>query len=261
MSKTEVRRSSSLSAALRAVSDLPPGPATHSGFRIRVATDTQTRRRAYSLAYDVYKQCGYVDQQQELIVSPFDTDPQTLTLLAEDSNGRAAGTASIVFDGDNGLPSDEIFGAELDVLRCQGRHLTEIMRLAVSREHQHSRDVLLRLFNLLFIFARKSRGADDCVIEINPRHVGFYQRVLLFQQLSTERACPRVSGAPAILMRLDYAQAEREIAQPRTRTLYAQFYRGSAEAEAASRLAVEHRPMTQTEAESFGMSLVASASR
>ena len=56
------------------------------------------------------------------------------------------------------------------------------------------------------------RLADtDLLIEVNPRHVRFYQRMLGFRQLGPERACPRVGGAPAVLLWLRLKHAHEQI--------------------------------------------------
>ena len=65
------------------------------------------------------------------------------------------------------------------------------------------------------------------MIEVNPRHAVFYQRMLCFTQLGEERMCPRVN-APAVLLRLTsefiaeqtatYGGAMREL--PEVRSLY-----------------------------------------
>jgi hypothetical protein len=50
-------------------------------------------------------------------------------------------------------------------------------------------------------------GVTDVVVEVNPRHVGFYRRAFGFQPMSDVRTCERVN-APAVLLRLDVAELE-----------------------------------------------------
>ena len=54
------------------------------------------------------------------------------------------------------------------------------------------------------------KGCTDILIEINPRHRAFYERLLEFEQLGSERICERVN-APAILMHLSCAKIERRL--------------------------------------------------
>ena len=58
----------------------------------------------------------------------------------------------------------------------------EVTRLAIGEKYQRSRTLLVRLFNFIYVFARRIKGFDDFVIEVNPRHVNYYRRLLIFEQ-------------------------------------------------------------------------------
>lgn len=233
-------------------------------FRVAVANTKALRQRAYVLAYEVYRESGYAkDLHEGRLVTPHDADADTLTLLAEDAHGRAAGTMTLYFDGPRGLPCDAIFRGELDALRATGRRPVEVARLAIAPEHRQAQLLLRRLINLNFIYAKRVKGFDDFVIEVNPRHVAFYRRFLKFEQLGPERPCPRVEGAPAVLLRLDldvYAKAlaAREsgaLAPDLARTLYAKFLPQADEPRAAAFLARQQRAMTRAEVRAFGLAV------
>ena len=126
----KVRRPSAVSQILRAITDdLEQGPPEWelpsdeegAGFCMLVASDRKTRGRAYALAHRVYSGRGYVAEEEGMIVSPHDPDPDTLTLLAQDEDRRDAATITLVFDSHGGLPCDEIYGEELNALRSSGR--------------------------------------------------------------------------------------------------------------------------------------------
>jgi hypothetical protein len=53
-------------------------------------------------------------------------------------------------------------------------------------------------------------GVTDAVVEVNPRHAGFYQRAFGFKSCSDVRTCERVN-APAVLLRLDVAELEERM--------------------------------------------------
>jgi len=168
------------------------------GFQIRVASDRASRRRAYALAHRVYSGRGYVSDEQQLILSRYDTHNSTLTLLAQDEKGGDAATISLNFDSAEGLPCDEIYSEELNGLRGQG--------------------------------------------------------------LGPERACLRVQGAPAVLLRCDLGMGEREIrrvggqgANSSERTLYPYFYSWMEEGAVAEFLAKSHTPMSAEDARFFGL--------
>jgi hypothetical protein len=193
------------------------------------------RRRAFGLAYRVYRSLEYVPPNDEgVLKTPFDEDPATLVLYMEDLQGERAGTVSLYYDGPKGLPCDELYGDELDELRRRGRRPVEVTRLAVSELHRRNPVVLARLFNFIFLHAYVVRRQTDFVIEVNPRHVRYYEKTLCFQPIGPERPCPRVGGAPAVLMRLDLDIPHHEVARigglylhnphHAERLLYANFY-------------------------------------
>ncbi len=109
----------------------------------------------------------------------------------------------------NGLPADEIFGDKLDALRAQGRRLCEPSRLAF--EKNVTKRVFASLIHISYIYSHNIHGFTDYVIEVNPRHVMFYKRMLGFHDFGEERACPRV-GAPAVLLRLPLDYMGEQIA-------------------------------------------------
>lgn len=197
-----------------------------------VANDAHAKRRAWQLAYRVYAECGYVAPDCEgLMTSAFDHDPGTFTLLVEDEAGTAMATVTLVFDSEMRLPCDEIFEPELEFLRSQGRKVAEVTRLAIDERHTGSKALLVTLFNFIFVYARRIRGYDDFVIEVNPRHVNYYRRLLRFEVAGSERPCPRVNGAPAVLLRVELEKGVEEVRRvggmrnvSSDRTLYPYFY-------------------------------------
>ena len=233
-------------------------------YRFCVASDRPTRERAYRLAFQVYRGCGLATYDaSERVVSPFDTGPNAFTLLVETAQGESAGTVSLVMDSAEGLPCDEIYQDRLVDLRANDRRLMEVTRLAISEKHKHSRMLLVALFDFISVFARHCRQATDFVIEVHPRHVNYYQRMLLFEVIGPPRPCPRVVGSPAVLMRLDLLMQQSEIAviggsrgrarSAKGRTLYAWFASIEEEKAIAAFLRRHHRPMTAEDAEYFGL--------
>lgn len=265
------RRASAVSRALRALQAEPEesgawvetaasGDAA-CGFRVRVAATRALRARAYQLAYRVYRESGFVPEEAEgRVVSAPDADPRTFTLLADDGHDNDLGTISLVFDGPDGLPCDEVFPTDLAPLRARRRRLVEVTRLVMDPSCRGNRTLLTRLFNLISVYARRVARATDFVIEVNPRHAGFYERFLLFHTLGADRSCPRVSGAPARLLRLDLDLQGRVCRESaggtgkKTRTLYARFMAYDREEAVARALADAHRPMSAIDQRFFGLS-------
>lgn len=269
-------RPTSVSQVLQAVSDEPevwnvPLAEGMTKFKIRVAADHASRMKAYSLAYRIYRRCGYIcEDPAELCVSPYDGFAGTITLLAEDQDGRAAGTISLVFDSPFGLPCHEIYKPEADVLREQGRRLVEIIRLALEDDIPDARVLLMYLFSMAYIFAHRVGNCTDLLVEVNPRHVAFYRRMLRFHIAGGEKPCPRVKGAPAVLLRMDCADmdaAQAARSDPRRghneagrrgagsdaeqKRLHPYPFTPADERRAATFMSRQHRPMTFDELARF----------
>jgi len=230
--------------------------------RAIVAYDRRTRERAYRLAHRIYAKCGYVSGQREaMCVARYDAEPFTLTLLLEDSLGNELGTVSLAFDSDARLPCDEIYHEELNALRGQGRKLVEVTRLVMDTANVQSKKGLTRIFNFVYLYAWRVRHYTDLVIEVNPHHVDYYRRLLMFEPIGPERVCPRVQGAPAVLMRVPLATLESETARQHTdatgssrrRNLCGSFLHGSDQDAAVDFLSRCHVPMLKEDAAYFGI--------
>jgi hypothetical protein len=163
-------------------------------FKIRLAGAPEARRDAESLVRQRYARRGYRASATLL-------NANVCTFTAYDE-GRLAGTVSLRLDSPEGLAADELYRAEIDALRHEGRRICEFTRLAVDTT-RGSPPVLAGLFHTVFLFARTLRGFDFVVIEVNPRHVGFYRRALGFDVIGAERHNPRVK-APAVLMGVSF---------------------------------------------------------
>lgn len=264
------RRSSAVSQILRKIcDDLNSSSAdwdlsTEGGrdFRLIVAADSETRTRAFALAHRVYSRAGLVTGESGLIISPYDAQPQSLTLLALDENGKDAATVSVAVDSTAGLPADEIYHDELNCLRANGRLIAEVTRLAISEEHKRSRHLLVRLFNFVYIYARRVVGADDFVVEVHPRHAAYYNRLLTFTPIGPVRPCPRVQNSLSVLLRLNFTVSDQLIRKSNEpgqcsqndRSLYPDFYSWLEEGAVAEFLARQHRAMNDEEKAHFNLS-------
>lgn len=168
-------------------------------FHVRVARSARRQADAGLLLRKMYAWRGYafdVERNQRA---------NKITLYAE-TGGVVVGTMSLCLDR-GGLPADENFGDQLESLRRQGRRLCEPSQLAIDKGM--SQRVFAALIHTSYIYAHNIQDFTDYVIEVNPRHVAFYKRMLGFADFSGARACPRV-GAPAVLLRLplDYMGAQ-----------------------------------------------------
>jgi hypothetical protein len=188
-------------------------------FKVRLANTEERRSSASYLIQRRYAWRGYSvgDQQAEA--------PSRITIAAHDDKGTA-GTVTVGLDSADAMFVDGLYKREANALRGQGRRLAEFTKLAIEN-NLHSKPLLAALFHIAFIYARRIHGCTDLLIEVNPRHHGFYQRMLGFEPLGPMRDDPRV-GAPALLLRLCLKYAQDEIARlggspnhaPTARSLY-----------------------------------------
>lgn len=173
-------------------------------FRIRVVDDSIRRARASSLLERRYAWRGYS-------AVALDLRPDCRVTLAACAEEATVATITAGLDGDDGLYVGSLFGDEVRALRSEGRKLCEFTKLAVD-ESVRSHAVLGAIFHVACMYVLDLHGCTDVLIEVNPRHVRFYERMLGFKQLASERTDPRVN-APAVLLRLDLDHCASEIAR------------------------------------------------
>lgn len=171
---------------------------------VRIARTGHDLHLAEWLVKERYAWRGYQ------LPTPHVHHPLRKTFLAS-SGDRLLGTLSILLDSKAGLVADALFKQELDGHRRLGRRVCELGKLAISQAG-NSREVATALFNMAYLYGRTIHRVSDTFIEVNPRHVSFYRRLLGFDVAAKGLHCPRVD-APAILMHLDVAHADRQISQ------------------------------------------------
>lgn len=175
------------------------------GFKIRTADSYGVRSSAHILVKRRYASRGY-----QVSPMPADDIADRLTLVASD-HAAVVGTLTVGFESDEGLLADELFSAEADALRAAGQSLCEFTKLAMDGVLRSQR-VLAALFHVAFIHAHCIRACDTLLIEVNPRHVRYYEIKLGFRVAGPQRRNRRVD-APAVLMALDLWQAHAQIRQ------------------------------------------------
>jgi len=204
-------------------------------FKIRLVDNEGRRQAASLLVKRRYAWRGYRIGSADRI------QPNRITLSACDLDDVVA-TISVGLDSVAGLFVDELYRTEIDAIRSDNRKVCEFTKLAVEASIR-SRPVLAALFHIAYIHGRRINRCSDLVVEVNPRHVAFYKQMLGFSDCGPERVDPRV-GASAVLLRLDLAFAEREIAEmgghmelARTRrSLYPYFFAPDEESQIERRL-------------------------
>jgi hypothetical protein len=172
-------------------------------FKIRAADSSGQRSSASILINRMYASRGY--QSTPL---PDQDIPDRITLTASEHD-TVMGTISIGFDSSIGLLCDELYLEEINHLREKGWKVCEFTKLAIDSVVRSKR-VLASLFHVAYIYAHRIKGFHKLLIEVNPRHVRYYERMLGFQISGPKRMNRRVT-APAILMTLDFDHARDQI--------------------------------------------------
>lgn len=201
------RRASAVSGVLKNVTRLVENDSClwqDKGFKFtaKCANNRENLENVFKLAYEVYAEKGYAfHHDTKMETSLFDAEENTLILMVENNKNEIIGSMSLYYDNGKLLPADTIFNEELHSLRCQGVKFAEVSRFVVRQDYQHQKEILITLINTIFIHAFRIMKIDEFVIEVNPRHVDYYKKLLGFVQFGNVKECPRVNNAPAVLLR------------------------------------------------------------
>lgn len=171
-------------------------------FKIRVVDNSSRRVRASSLIQRRYAWRGYSTAP----LARNDAGRVTLSACVEDAT---VATITAALDCPDGLYVSRLYPDEVGALRAEGRRLCEFTKLAVD-EAVRSHAVLGAIFHVAYLYVIKLHDCTDVLIEVNPRHVRFYERMLGFKRIGSQRLDPAVN-APAVLMHLDLAHSTAEI--------------------------------------------------
>lgn len=174
-------------------------------FHIRMADSAGRRADASILINRMYATRGYRSSGL-----PEREASSRITLVASEHDSTI-GTISIGFDSPSGLLVDSLFGTETAELRHTGHRLCEFTKLAMDNAVR-SRRVLASLFHVAYIYSHRIYGGSSLLIEVNPRHVNYYKRMLGFKVVGPQRLNQRVN-APAVLLCLDLSHAQSQIAR------------------------------------------------
>jgi len=206
-------------------------------FKIRLAHNDVRTRDAKFFVEKRYSEAGYHGEGGPTLNSC----PESIT-LATYHGDDVIGTMTLGFDVGNGLLADELYKAEIDVLRARGSSVAEITKFALDTK-MTSKRFLAAMFNVAYIYLCNLWSYTDLVIEVNPAHAPFYIRMLGFEVLGSERMCPRVN-APAVLLWLNLIEKQKVMRAvaghheltKQDRTLYPYFFPAQEEARITERL-------------------------
>jgi hypothetical protein len=195
-------------------------------YSVSVASSAADRCRCWRLVYEVYRRKEYAGHDPaRLWYSIFDALPETVTLMVE-RQGELVGSVTVIPDSPLGLPVDATFPAESFALRLAGQRAAEVCGLVQSAPSERSGvRVVRRLCELAVLVAGRALECSDMLITVNPRHEGFYTKLMLFERRGRVVDCDRVSGAPAVCLHLNLAEAGRHVERAKLPGAPANLYR------------------------------------
>lgn len=129
--------------------------------------------------------------------------PSTEVVIAK-HNGVIVSTATLIGDGELGLPADSMYGQELQAMKRSGLRIAEVGCLADRRKSPARFIQMFKWMSTLIAQAAAARGYNALVAATHPRHSRFYTRRLGFETFGEIRECPYAQGNPAVAMVLDF---------------------------------------------------------
>ena len=205
-------------------------------FSIRLAYDDDDRTSASEIINRMYGRRGYGSAHQVSARS------ECLTFAAC-CGEEMIGTLTLRVDSPNRLCADDTFGEEMAALRAKAdSSLCELTKFAFDPSPE-SRPLLAKLFHVIFLYGTHRFACSDLVIEVNPRHVLFYEAMLGFTRVGALRTNEMVH-APSQLMQLTVSQIGKNITRYAgggscsARSLYPYFFGEAEEQKVRQRIAV-----------------------
>jgi hypothetical protein len=182
----------------------------NAALHIAIAKSAAQYAAATDLVRERYAWRGYefADPANAPAASRHERTSQEITFLVA-SGETTVGTLTLGLDGPHGLSAEAAYADVIGQFRVAGRRVCELTRLALAQRVE-SKAVLASLFSLAHAVGRTMHDVTDVFIEVNPRHVGFYSRVLGFAIAAGETFCERVR-APSVLLQLELDALEQRL--------------------------------------------------
>lgn len=172
----------------------------------RIAKSSDDMRRVYQMTYRMYLQSGYIKPNRDAEYRHYrhlDRIPETSVFVTEDE-GKIVGTNSLTVDGLAGLHVDVDFPDAVAMVRqachLRGLSLAASWRIITLPEAREGFKIVLSLITATMEMIGQ-KGLNVLLFSFNPRHEGFYTRLLGLHTIGTG-SCGAVM-APGVLMRGD----------------------------------------------------------
>lgn len=175
-----------------------------------ITSDPEEIKSALKLVYHAYLRSGLINANSHRVrVTPFHL-LQTSEVLVARHGREIASTLTLVLDGKLGLPMDSVFNDIVASRREQGIVCAEVTCLADrSASRRESFPLLVKLMNFT-IQCALTRGVEELMIAIHPRHARFYQKLWGARIVSElEQKYAAVCDNRAIALSLNIKEVQR----------------------------------------------------
>ena len=209
---------------------------SRNNFKIFAVRHAAELSRASALLQRRYAWRGYS-------IAPLEARRRRSITLTASQDGATVATITAALDSAEGLYVEALYPDCVQALREPGRKLCEFTKFAVD-ESVRSQALLGAIFHVACMYVLEVHRCTDALIEVNPRHVRFYEQMLGFTCAAEQRLDESVN-APAVLLRLDMQHCARQIERMaggdaqrarRERSFYPHFFARDIADEVVSRL-------------------------
>jgi hypothetical protein len=164
----------------------------HKDVTIRLAQTEERIQAACDLINHRYSWRGYGHDHR------IPAGSHHVTFTAE-VDGEIVGTITLAVDSPKGLAIDRTFKDEIDKFRAMPTiKVCELTKFAFCPQVQ-SKKVMAALFHIVFVYGRRTYGSTDLFIEVNRRHVRFYEAMLGFRPVCEPRMNEAVSAGAQLM--------------------------------------------------------------
>ena len=153
---------------------------------------------AWCLVYNQYLKAALISPNRMSVFTFPEYISNNAAVILGKKMGYTVCTVSALLDSERGLPLDNYYKKELDILRKDGRKLIEIGLLADARGSSQVQDIV----DLMQCIARFGVYSDyhDFVIGVNPRRLNFFKEIFGFKALGVVKDYGKLQAAPVVLL-------------------------------------------------------------
>ncbi len=182
--------------------------------RCTLATALSDLQAAIRLVHQEFAKENYIDPNTPswMEIPEHNLLSTSATFIAR-YNNKVVGTLSVILDSSIGLPMDDLYQVEVDVLRTQQKTVAQVTQFAIDRDfvsQGETKKMLLfvHLFKLAIHYCTFMKVDELCTM-INPKHSAFYNSFFSFEELGGLKLSPSVNHAPAIAKCLNVPRSRR----------------------------------------------------